>query len=114
MKKYFAVIVLAFMMVAVNAQRTPVKGTDIPKAITTNIAKDYAGFVIKDATKVVSNSQTNYEVLVTKGTAQETLLYDGNGKFIKKVVAQGGTLAAHKPVAKTPEKKPVQAAPSKK
>lgn len=114
MKKYFAVIVLALMMVAVNAQRTPVKGTDIPKAITDNVAKDYAGFVVKEATKVVSNNQTTYEVLVTKGTAKETLLYDSNGKFIKKVVAQGGTLATQKPAAKTPEKKPAQAAPAKK
>jgi len=94
-------MVMVFAVVAANAQRTPVKVNDLQKSITDNIAKDYAGFTIKEATKVVSNNVTNYEVIVTKGTTKETLLYDANGKFVKKVVAQGGSVATQKPATTT-------------
>jgi hypothetical protein len=100
MKKLFVVMILVMSALAVNAQRTPVKVADLHKTITDNIAKDYAGFTIKEATKVVTNNVTNYEVLIVKGTAQETLLYDKDGKFIKKVVKQEGTV--EKPKSNTP------------
>jgi hypothetical protein len=112
MKKLFAVMVMVMTVLAVDAQRTPVKVTDLHKSITDNIAKDYVGFSIKEATKVVSNNVTNYEVVVAKGTTQETLLYDMNGKFVKKVVAQGGT--TQKPTTAPAEKKPATTAPVKK
>jgi len=114
MKKLFAVMVMVMMVIAVNAQRTPVKVTDLQKAITENIAKDYAGFTIKEATKVVSNSITNFEVVITKGNVHETLLYDMNGKFMKKLVAQGGTVVAPKPNPVAAEKKPTTTASIKK
>ena len=59
----------------VNAQRTPVSVVELQKAITDNVAKDYVGFTIKEATKVVENNIVPYEVVVAKGTTQETLLY---------------------------------------
>jgi hypothetical protein len=105
-------VVMIIAAVAVNAQRTPVKTADLQKTITDNIAKDYAGFTIKEATKVVSNSVTTYEVVITKGTNQETLLYDNNGKFVKKVGASAGTTekknttpTAHKHTSTTTQKK---------
>ena len=49
----------------VNAQRTPVKVTDLQKSITDNITKDYAGFVIKDATKVIENNVVTRYMLPT-------------------------------------------------
>lgn len=107
-------MVMVFAVIAANAQRTPVKATDLQKSITDNISKDYAGFTIKEATKVVSNNVTNYEVMVIKGTTHETLLYDVNGKFVKKVVAQGGTVATHKPTASSTEKKTTPATQTKK
>jgi hypothetical protein len=110
MKKLFAVMVMVMTVIAVNAQRTPVKVPDLQKAITDNVAKDYAGFTIKEATKVVSNNVTNFEVLIFKGTVQETLLYDVHGKFVKKLVAQGGTDAAPKTNHVAAEKKPTTTA----
>ena len=79
----------------VNAQRTPVK--ELPKAITDNVVKDYVGFTIKEATKVVENNIVTYEVVVAKVTTQETplyykLLYDKDGKFLKKVTVKAGTV----------------------
>lgn len=109
MKKLFAVMVLVMTVITVNAQRTPVKVADLKKPITDNIAKDYPGFTIKEATMVMTNNVTNYEVVVTKGTTTETLLYDSNGKFVKKLGAQGGSTekpaATTKPASTTPPKK---------
>ena len=70
-----------------NAQITKVqvKASDLPKAITDNIAKNYAGFTIKEATKVTENKVVTYDVMITKGTTSETLVYDKDGKFLRKV-----------------------------
>jgi hypothetical protein len=84
---------------AVNAQKTPVKVTDLQKAITDNIAKDYVGFTIKEATKVVEKTDTTFNVVVVKGTTQETLCYDSKGKFLKKMEAKAGTSACKELIA---------------
>ena len=104
MKKLMFVLVLVMAALVVNAQRSPVKVTDLQKSITDNITKDYAGFIIKDATKVVTNNVATYEVVVTKGTASETLLYDKDGKFLNKVTMKTGTTekTANKPMAHKP------------
>ena len=103
---------LVMSVAVVNAQRTPVKVTDLPKGITEYVTKDYAGFTIKDATKIVTNNEVTYEVVVAKGTTQETLLFDKDGKFIKKVTAKEGTVEkknTNPPVkTKTPSKPPVK------
>lgn len=93
----------------INAQRTPVKVADLQKSITDNIAKDYAGFTVKDATKIVDKNVISYEVIVAKGTTQETLLYDKDGKFLKKMELKAGTVAA-KPAAKPAAKHTVKGA----
>jgi len=90
---------MALMMGAlvVNAQRTPVSVIELQKAITDNVVKDYVGFTIKEATKVVENNIVSYEVVVVKGTTQgtlicDTLLYDVDGTFLKKGTVKAGTV----------------------
>jgi hypothetical protein len=107
MKKLLFVMVLVMGALVVNAQTTPVKVTDLQKSITDNITKDYAGFTIKSANKVVENNVVTYDVVVAKGTLQETLCYDNTGKFLKKMDAKGGMAKPEaKPAAKpaTPKK----------
>jgi hypothetical protein len=105
MKKLLFVMVLVMGALVVNAQRTPVKVADLQKSITDNITKDYAGFIVKDATKVVENNVTTYEVVVAKGSMEEKLLYDGTGKFLKKLEAKGGMAKPEKPAVKPAPKK---------
>lgn len=76
---------------------TPVKVADLPKPITDNVAKDYAGFTIKDASSLTTNNVTTYHVVVIKGAKTETLVYDSNGKFLKKL---GSKAPAHKTAKK--------------
>jgi hypothetical protein len=101
MKKLLFVIVLVMGALVVNAQKTPVKVADLQKSITDNITKDYVGFTIKEATKVVENNVVTFDVVVVKGTTQETLCYDNTGKFLKKM---GAKVGAAKPATKTATK----------
>ena len=101
MKRLLFVMVLVMGAMVVNAQKTPVKIADLQKSITDNIAKDYIGFTIKEASKVVENNVITYDVVVVKGTTQETLCYDNTGKFLKKMGAKVGSA---KPAPKTPHR----------
>jgi hypothetical protein len=104
MKKLLLIMVLVMGALAVNAQKTHIKIADLQKAITDNIAKDYVGFTIKDAIKVVEKNVTTFDVVVVKGTTQETLCYDNNGKFIKKMEAKAGVAKpGPKPTNPTPK-----------
>jgi hypothetical protein len=106
MKKLLFIMVLVMGALVVNAQRTPVKVVDLQKSITDNITKDYVGFTIKDATKVIEKDVVTYDVVVEKGTMQETLCYDNTGKFLKKMGAKAGVA---KPAPKpTPKPAPVK------
>ena len=92
MKKLLFIVALMMGALVVNAQRTPVKVVELQKAIIDNVAKDYVGFTIKEATKVVENNIVSYEVVVAKGTTQETLLYDIDGKFLKNLTLKADTV----------------------
>lgn len=89
----------------VNAQRTPVKVSELQKPIIDNVIKGYPGFAIIEATKVIEDNVAFYEVIVAKGNTQETLLYDKEGKFVKKLDLKAGTFAA-KPTAVRSAAKP--------
>jgi hypothetical protein len=94
MKKVLFVLALIMAALVVNAQATAtttqgkptttvVKIADLPKAITDNVAKDYVGFTIKDATCTNTNNVLTYDVVIVKGTTTHTLVYDKDGKFVK-------------------------------
>ena len=93
MKKVLFVLVLIMAVMVVNAQvattvdstRTVVKVADLQKAITDNIAKDYVGYTIKEATSVTEKTIVTYEVVIVKGTTTETLVFDKDGVFVKKL-----------------------------
>ncbi len=67
--------------------KTTIKVADLQKAIKDNIAKDYAGFTIKGATSITENKVVTYNVVIVKGKATETLVYDKDGVFVKKLPA---------------------------
>jgi hypothetical protein len=108
MKKVFFVLVIMMSVLTINAQttktsttkekspKTAVKVADLPKAITDNVAKDYAGFTIKEASSTTSNNALTYHVVVTKGTTTETLVYDKDGKFVKKLTPSSGKKSSTK------------------
>ena len=97
MKKVLFVLVLMMSVLAVNAQASKTSTTktkpthavvqvaDLQKPITDNIAKDYTGYTIKSASSVTANNVVTYQVVVAKGSSTETLVYDKDGMFVKKL-----------------------------
>jgi hypothetical protein len=83
MKKLLVMMVLVLGALAVNAQRTPVKVSDLPKGVSDSISKEFSGYTIKESSKVVENNVTTYEVVISKGMNQETLTFDNEGKSLK-------------------------------
>ena len=85
MKKVLFIMVLIMAVLVVNVQTaatiiqakpatiqekpttTVVKIADLPKAITDNIAKDYAGFTIKEATSTIQITYLPIALLLLKG-----------------------------------------------
>jgi hypothetical protein len=115
MKKLSVLVVMLMAFAFVNAQtkpaaKAPAKAATatakvvLPQAINDNIAKDYAGFTVKN-TKMVGDT---YHVVVTKGATSETLIYDKAGKFVRKSEAKSGSAAPAKPAAKPAAKAPVK------
>lgn len=107
MKKLALILVLVMSVMAVKAQdtKTPnpseskstvttpatsVRVADLPKSITDNIAKDYPGYTVKEASSVTGKNGLNYQVVIMKGTESEALLFDKDGTFLKKLTGKAG------------------------
>lgn len=69
----------------VKEVETEIKKTELPAAIQASIKKDYAGFKIEEAATIVSNGITTYEAEVEKGENSFDLIFDANGKLLKKI-----------------------------
>ena len=89
------VLVISALVVNAQATKTPapksksvhavVQVADLQKPITDNIAKDYAGYTVKSASSITANNVVTYQVVVAKGSKTETLVYDKDGVFVKKL-----------------------------
>lgn len=93
-KKLLFLLILVMAPLLISAQEsscevettaTIIKTEDLQKSITENIAKDFAGYTIKEAVCIKSGEVVTYEVVVGNGTITEKLTYDKDGKFVKKV-----------------------------
>lgn len=96
MKKVLSVLVLFMAVLVVSAQtnttttvdkttRVSVKVADLQQAIKDNVALDFPDYTIKEAFLVTTEKVVTYEVVIVKETATETLVYDKEGLFIKKL-----------------------------
>ena len=66
--------------------RTPIQTAELKKPITELIIKDYAGFIINQATRVVKNNVITYEIIIVQGTTTDTLIYDQNYSLVRAIV----------------------------
>jgi hypothetical protein len=107
MKRLSFIMALMLVVVALNAQisKVAVKVTDLPKTITENVAKNYTGFTIMEATKVTENNVITYDVMIHKASTSETLVYDKDGKFLRKMTPMAQTTTKPKEKPATPAKK---------
>ena len=93
MKRSFLLILCLSAALAVRSQTvTTVKVSELNTVITDNIVKTQVGYTIKGAHKIDNKGVTTYEVVIVKGSSETTLLYDKDGKFIRKVMVKSGTV----------------------
>jgi len=85
-----------------NKGKNMIQTSELQKAITENISKDYPDYKVLQAYKISENNNTNYEIVVEKGNVKEDLFYNKDGKFLKK------ESPVEKPKSKMPVSKPVQ------
>jgi len=104
MKKLVLFMAVIFAVTFVNAQtKTEVKVADLQKVITDHITANYAGYTIEKAFKIDTKGVITYKVHVSKAAEKLTLVYDKDGKFVKKIAAEPKAATAPKKEA-TPAK----------
>ena len=97
MKKVLSVLVFFMAVMVVSAQttttttvdkttRVSVKVADLQQAITDNVALDFPDYTIKEAFVVTTEEVVTYEVVIVNEELTETLVYDKDGIFVKKLV----------------------------
>jgi len=89
-----------------KTKKTAIKVTDLPKAITENVAKDYADYKILKANKCDDSGVISYQVCTAKGSSNVDLYYDKDGKYLRKAFLPAKTTKStkSKPSSKTSTK----------
>lgn len=63
---------------------TELAKTELPSAVQAELKKSYGDYKIEEIAKIVSNETTTYEAEVEKGESSFELIFDSNGKLLKK------------------------------
>lgn len=84
--KYLLIFSL-FLCLALSGRaqtKTELQVNELQKPIREHIDKNYNGFSIGKIFKVDAKGTITYDICVAKGTTYEKLIYDKEGKFLKK------------------------------
>jgi hypothetical protein len=110
MKKVTLTLFIALFSMMVFAQtKTEMKPSELPKSITDYIAQNVKAFTIFKAFKVDSKGVITYDVVVTKGSDKRILVFDKDGKFMKK-----GDQETKETLKSAPDTKPKTTQPATK
>ena len=69
----------------VKEVETHIEKTELPKAIQETIAKEFPGYKINETAKILTKGITTYEAEVKKEGKTFDLIFDINGKLLKKI-----------------------------
>jgi len=61
-----------------------IEKSELPPAVLEVIKKDFAGYKIEEAAKITANNVVSYEAEVEKGEESFELIFDPQGKILKK------------------------------
>jgi hypothetical protein len=85
MKKIIIFSIFFFLsVIAFSQTKTELQVAELQKPIKEHIEKNFDGFSIGKIFKVDAKGTITYDVCVAKGTTYEKLIYDKEGKFLKK------------------------------
>jgi hypothetical protein len=121
MKKVILTTVVAIFAMMVYAQtKNELKPADLSKPITEYVKQNMPTYTITKAFKVDSKGVITFDVVVTKGAEKRLLVFDKDGKFVKKGDQETKTTFKNAkdpkamPPAKTPPAKEEKASEPKK
>jgi hypothetical protein len=63
---------------------TEIETAALPAPVKNSLSKDYAGYKVKEAAKIVSENSTTYEAELKKGKESFDLIFSEDGKLLKK------------------------------
>lgn len=85
MKKIAILIIFSLLAgLAYPQTKTELQVTELQKTIRDHIDKNYSGFSIGKIFKVDTKGTITFDICISKGTTYEKLIYDKEGKFLKK------------------------------
>jgi hypothetical protein len=64
---------------------TEIKKNELPQSVLEMLKKDYSAYEIEETAKIESKGEISYEVEVEKGKQTFDLIFDANGKLVKKL-----------------------------
>ena len=106
MKKLTLLVIAVIFAAFTFAQtRTELKPSDISKPAAEYIGKNFTGYTIDKIFKCDNKGTITCEVTVAKGTDKQKLVFDKDGKFLKKEVVNAAPKPALKPPIKEEPKK---------
>ncbi len=68
---------------------TEIKKNELPQAVLKVLNQDHHEYKIEETAKIESNGEITYEVEVEKGNQAFDLIFDANGKLLKKLLKEG-------------------------
>ena len=63
---------------------TEIKESELPQAVKATLAKDFAGYKIDEVEKAEAKGAISYEMEAKKDKAEFEIVFDSNGKLLKK------------------------------
>jgi hypothetical protein len=75
---------ILFACFSFSQTKTELQVSELQKPIKEHIEKNFNGFSIGKIFKVDAKGTITYDICVAKGTTYEKLIYDKEGKFLKK------------------------------
>jgi hypothetical protein len=101
------VLIIAGLFSPVCAQtKTPVHVFELAQGITEQLAKTYPSCLVRAAWKVNTNNVLSYEIRMVKGNMEYSLLYDKDGKFLRKEPVSI-VIEEKKPIIHKRERRPI-------
>jgi hypothetical protein len=85
--------------------KTPVHVFELGQKITEHLVKYFPGSLVKAAWRINTNNVVSYEIRLMKTNLEYTLVYDKDGKFLRKEVVSP-VIAESKPVVHRKPAKP--------
>lgn len=97
----FIILLFAFSILLVAQKMTDIKSSQLPKASLDYIQKNLPGAKIVRAAKIEQKGSINYNVVIEKDAKKHVLVFDKDGRFLKKSDDMVGSQPKSKTKTKT-------------